>query len=95
MKCLNNTAIVLREDNQREESIEFSGKAIEICKKSFGEIHLEMAYDNWTLSNTYAKFEDKGEALNCINKTISILEKLLPPDHPNILLAYVTRNKLR
>ncbi len=54
-----------------------------------------MAYANWTLSNTYAKFGDGEQALNCINKTISILEKLLPPDHPNILLAYDTRDKLR
>lgn len=91
----NNTAIVLREDMQKEQSIAFSEKALEIAGKSYGEIHLEMAYANWTLSNTYVKFKEREKALTCMNKTVSILEKLLSPDHPNMLLAYDTRDELR
>jgi tetratricopeptide (TPR) repeat protein len=91
----NNTAIVLREDMQKDQSIAFSEKALEIAGKSYGEIHLEMAYANWTLSNTYVKFGDREKALSCMNTTVSILEKLLSPDHPNMILACDTRNKLR
>jgi len=91
----NNTAIVLREDKQKEKSIEFSKISMEIVKRSLGESHIEMAYANWTLSNNYQKFDEPQQALECMNKTVSILKKLIAKDHPNMVLARNVQAELR
>jgi tetratricopeptide (TPR) repeat protein len=83
----NNTAIVLREDGQEEKSIAFSERAMDIVSRSLDPNHIEMAYANWTLANTYDKFAHPAEAVKAISKTLSILEKLLPEDHPNLGMA--------
>ena len=72
---------------QKDKSIKFSRKALEIVKRSLGENHIEMGYTNWTISTTYQKFGELPNALECMNKTVVILKKLISADHPNMVLA--------
>ena len=83
----NNTAIVLRENGLKDESIAFSRTAMEKVEKNLDPNHIEMAYANWTLANTWDKFGSPAEAAACMKKTFGILTQLLPENHPNIVMA--------